>query len=49
MRARQIALVLALILVTIGVGFIYWPAALVVAGLGLAAWALFSDDGKDAT
>jgi hypothetical protein len=32
-RLRTAQGVLALLLISVGVGFIYWPAALIVAGL----------------
>ena len=39
-------LVLAAVLVVAGVAFIFWPAALVVAGLAVSAAALFVDFDK---
>ena len=46
-RLALIGLVVAVLLVLTGLTVAYWPAALVVAGLGLGAVCLLTDDGKD--
>lgn len=42
-----VGLALAVLLVTVGVAVAYWPAAVVLAGLGLGAVCLLTDDGRD--
>lgn len=46
MKIRALGLGLGTVFVAAGVGFIFWPAALIVAGLPVLAWALLSDDGQ---
>ena len=47
-RTRLIVLtILGAALVVAGVGFIYWPAALVVAGVATVTLGVLSDDGED--
>lgn len=33
----KVALIVAAVLVAVGVGFVFWPAAIIVAGLEMAA------------
>lgn len=42
-----IVAVLGAVLVVAGVAIVYWPAALIVAGVALATVGLTSDDGED--
>jgi hypothetical protein len=46
-RLALFGFVVAVLLVIAGFAFAYWPAALIVAGAGLGAVCLLSDDGKD--
>lgn len=46
MLIRALTAGLGAALVVAGVWFVYWPAALVVAGLGLGAVGLLADDRK---
>lgn len=41
---RNALFVVAGLLVTCGIGFVYWPAALIAAGLLVGASAVFSDE-----
>lgn len=40
-----LGLAVAVLLIVAGVAAIYWPAALIVAGIGLGAACLYADDG----
>ena len=42
-----IATAVGLILIVAGTAFVYWPAALIVAGASMVAVGVLSDDGED--
>lgn len=46
MRVRLAAVALGGVLAVAGVAFVFWPAALILAGLALVAFGLLTDDGK---
>ncbi len=47
-RTRLITLaILGALLVVIGAGFVYWPAALIIAGVATVAVGVLSDDGEE--
>ncbi len=48
MRVRLAIAGLGALLVVAGAAFIFWPAALVLAGVGLLAFGLLVDDGGKA-
>lgn len=46
-RLALIGLAVAVLLVLTGLIVAYWPAALIVAGVGLGAVCLLADDGRE--
>ncbi len=46
MRIRLVAFLAGVALVVAGTAFIFWPASLILAGLGLVAFGLLADDGS---
>lgn len=46
-RLALLGFVVAVLLVMAGCAFAYWPAALIVAGVGLGAVCLLADDGRE--
>lgn len=45
----RIAAAFGAVLVVVGTGIVYWPAAVIVAGVAIVAVGVLSDDGEDQT